>query len=172
MDLSAFGLIALVSVAAALDLGTRRIPNALTVGGLLLALGLRALTGTPALVDGLLGALIAFGLSFPLFLLGGMGGGDVKLLTAVGAFLAPERLWVALLAMALVGGALALGVAIWKRRLAASFVSTFRVVKDLAFRAVGMGGTSSAARLSDPDALAVPYGVAIAVGAIAGLVYP
>lgn len=172
MDLSAFGLVLLVSVAAALDLGTRRIPNALTVGGLMVALGLRCFSGVPAVTEGLLGALIAFGVSFPLFLLGGMGGGDVKLLSAVGAFLGPHRLWIALLAMALAGGVLALGVALVRRRLLASFAGMFRVLRHVTMRAVGIEGTGAVSTLSSPDAVAVPYGVAIAVGALFGLVMP
>ncbi len=172
MDLSAFGLVLLVSVAAALDLGTRRIPNALTLGGFLLALGLRLFAGVPALTEGLLGALIAFAVSFPLFLLGGMGGGDVKLLSAVGAFLGPHRLWIALLAMALAGGVLALGMAVARRRLLSSLMGMFRVLRHMTLRAVGIEGTGAVATLSSPDAVAVPYGVAIAVGALFGLMMP
>ena len=73
---------ALVGAAAASDVAWRRIPNALTMAGLCLALGLRALEGGPMLLQGLAGAGMGLALSFPLFALGGMGGGDVKRQTA------------------------------------------------------------------------------------------
>ena len=102
MDLSAIGLVLTVAFGAAFDVGTRRIPNFITVGGLFVALVLRfSIGGVDALVGGLLGALLAFMLTFPLFMLRSMGGGDVKLLTAVGAFLGPYNTFIALLATAL-----------------------------------------------------------------------
>jgi prepilin peptidase CpaA len=161
--------VSVVGIAAALDVGTRRIPNALTLGGLLLALGLRGLEGTSVLVAGLFGALLAFALTLPLFLLKGMGGGDVKLLTAVGGFLGPQGLLVAFLATAVVGGFLAVGAAIMHRRLAASLTGVFRLVRGLALTAVAGTGTDSVPNLTSRDAIAVPYGVAIAIGAVVGL---
>ena len=51
-------------------------------------------------------------LFMPFFLLGGMGGGDVKLLAAIGAWLGPrEAIWLAIYA-SMAGGAVALIVAL------------------------------------------------------------
>jgi Flp pilus assembly protein protease CpaA len=52
--------LALILLAGASDLRTRRIPNALTVSGLGVALALRGATGVEPLASGLIGALIAF----------------------------------------------------------------------------------------------------------------
>jgi prepilin peptidase CpaA len=101
-------LIGVVMVGVWTDVRTRRIPNALTITALLAALALRALLGGPALVDGLLGAGAAMVLLLPLFALGGVGGGDAKLLIAVGAFLGPGGFLVAALATAIAGGLMAL----------------------------------------------------------------
>jgi len=172
VDLSAVGMVLTVAFAAAFDVGTRRIPNFITVGGLAVALVLRLATGgVDALVGGLLGALLAFLLVFPLFMLKGMGGGDVKLLTAVGAFLGPYSTFVALLATALVGGVLAVAVSFRRKRLGSSLSGTVTVVRGLALKAISGGEVDAVPTLETRDAVTVPYGVAIAVGAVIGLLW-
>ena len=172
MDLSALGLVLTVALGAAFDVGTRRIPNFITVGGFAVALVLRVSTGgVDALVGGLLGALLAFLLAFPLFMLKGMGGGDVKLLTAAGAFLGPYRTFVALLATALVGGVLAIAVSLYRKRLGASLVGTFTVMRGLALKALSGGEVDAVPTLETQGAVTVPYGVAIAAGSVIGLLW-
>jgi len=172
VDLSAVGLVLTVAFGATFDVGTRRIPNFITVGGLAVALVLRvSIGGVDALVGGLLGALLAFLLTFPLFMLKGMGGGDVKLLTAVGAFLGPYGTIVALLATALVGGVLAIVVSLRSRRLGKSLAGTFTVMRGLALKAIGGGEVDAVPTLETGDAVTVPYGVAIAVGAVIALLW-
>ena len=172
MDLSAVGLVLTVAFGAAFDVGTRRIPNYITVGGLAVALGLRLSTGgVEALLGGLLGALLAFLLTFPLFMLRSMGGGDVKLLTAVGAFLGPYNTFVALLATALVGGVLAIVVSLHRKRLGASITGTFTVMRGLALKAISAGEVDAVPTLETEGAVTVPYGIAIAVGAVIGLLW-
>lgn len=172
MDLSAIGLVLTVAFGAAFDVGTRRIPNFITIGGLAVALVLRlSIGGVEALLSGLLGALLAFLFSFPLFMLKGMGGGDVKLLTAVGAFLGPFGTFVALLATALVGGVIAIAVSLQRRRLGSSLAGTFLVMRGLALKAITGGEVDAVPTLETQDAVTVPYGVAIAVGAVIGLLW-
>lgn len=169
MDWIAVALVVLAASAAAFDLGTRRIPNYLTVTGLAAALLLRAAGGGEMLLAGLGGAALALGLSFPLFAAGGLGGGDVKLLVAVGAFLGPGRLMIALLATALVGGVMAFGAALRRRAVGATFRGVGLVVRGAAMRLFLPGRPHTMPSLSTPGAIAVPYGVAIAAGAVAGL---
>ena len=77
----------IATVGAVKDVRGQRIPNWLTYSGLLAALVVRAgLGGWTGLKGGLAGMLFAGGIFFLLFLLGGMGGGDVKLMAAVGAW--------------------------------------------------------------------------------------
>ena len=54
------------------------------------------------------GALLGLGLSAAVFYLGGLGGGDVKLLAAIGAAVGPWALLSILAWMAVAGGVLAL----------------------------------------------------------------
>jgi prepilin peptidase CpaA len=104
--------VALVLAACIPDLRTRRIPNALTLGAAIVALAFHAATGGLAgLATSAGGWLLGAALFFPIFALRGMGGGDVKLLAAVGAWLGPAQvIWVALLT-SVAGGVLGLMVA-------------------------------------------------------------
>lgn len=121
--------------------------------------------------QGLLGAGLAFALSLVFFLTGGMGGGDVKLLAAVGAFLGPARLWSALLVMALAGGLMAAWV-ILRRGAVPETAANLRTIFATFGRRTFTGWKGSegeaALTLETPGALTVPYGVAIAVGAVVG----
>jgi prepilin peptidase CpaA len=101
------GLTGLLVAAAWTDYRQRRIPNWLTMGGLALALLLRLVSGPGMLIEGLIGVLLAFVLTLPLLMLGVMGGGDAKLLMAIGAFMGPrDFLWAGVL-IAVVGGMMA-----------------------------------------------------------------
>ena len=90
-------LLGLLGVAVASDLRRHRIPNLLVVLGLVLGLAGQAYAGgISGLGDGALGMLIGFGVFLPLYALGGMAAGDVKLMAMVGSFLAPHpALWTA-----------------------------------------------------------------------------
>lgn len=105
-------------LAVGYDLRSRRIPNWLTgsaiVGGLLLQCWLRRGSG---LVDSLLGLVFGLALLLPLFALGKFGGGDLKLLAAVGALRGFRFVWRAALLGALSGGALALAILALHREL-------------------------------------------------------
>jgi prepilin peptidase CpaA len=92
MDLSNLFFVALVTAltttALVSDLRTRRLPNWLTVSGLALAVILHTVMGGFAgLGFALLGFVTGFGLLLILWLIGGAGGGDVKLMGALGAWL-------------------------------------------------------------------------------------
>lgn len=156
-------LVALAALAAWTDIRTRRIPNALTLTGFLVALALRALGGFDEVTAGLLGALLAFGLSLPLFLVRGLGAGDVKLLTACGAFLGPSRLLTALLITALAGGVMALAAIIQRGAL----LQTLRNCRDIVVGIFSPARRAGLPTLTSPGAITVPYGVAIAIGAVA-----
>ena len=89
----AFGIAA---VACATDIRTARIPNLLTftaiVAGVLFQTLMPQGSGVAAAALGMLAGLLVF---FPIFALGAMGAGDVKLMAALGAWVGwhPSSTW-------------------------------------------------------------------------------
>lgn len=122
-ELLAFApMIALLVWAAALDLRYRRIPNWLTVA--LIATGLVQSGSTftaLAPAQAWTGLAVGFALTFTLFALGALGGGDVKLFAGIGAWVGPGRVLAIFAAAAVVGMLIVLYQAARQRRIAALF---------------------------------------------------
>ena len=153
------------------DVRTRRIPNWLTYGGFLAGLVLRAcFGGWRAVSYGLVAGLVAGGIFFLFFLVRAMGAGDVKLMAAVGC-LAPsgvssmgdalKQAVMIVLYSAMAGGILALGYTIFRRRVS----RTFRNVWELVHHHLLFGVQSHPEiNLHNPEAIRMPYALAIAAG--------
>jgi prepilin peptidase CpaA len=155
------------SVAVWFDLRTRRLPNWLTVGALVIALTARAVSAGPEVWPGVMSAGLALAFGFPFFLAGGLGAGDVKLMAGLAAFLEPEKLLTALLVMALSGAAMALMVAARRGLLAATLANVHVLVLTMGRKSFdgwkqGPPGGNIEGRVSNP------YAPAIAAGALAG----
>jgi prepilin peptidase CpaA len=99
-------------LACLFDLRSRRIPNALTFGAAFAALAFAAAHGLSTFESSILGCLLGLALWMPVYALGGMGAGDVKLLAAIGAWLGPLGAIHVALYGAIAGGAMALVVAL------------------------------------------------------------
>jgi prepilin peptidase CpaA len=96
-------------VAAVTDLWKYKVYNALTLP--LLASGLLYhgwVGGLAGLLESMLGVAFGFGVLFSMYLLGGIGAGDVKLLAAIGAWLGMPLTFVVFLVGALLAGLYAL----------------------------------------------------------------
>lgn len=155
-------LVVFLCAAAWWDFRTQRIPNTITVAGLAAALILRAPLGGEVIVDGLAGMGFAFLTGAVLYALGGVGGGDVKLLAGVGAFLGSGEVVGALCYSAILGAVFALLIVTRKGLLPLLVLNTLDLVKS--WRSLGQAGQKR--RLDSPAALTVPYGVPIAVGTL------
>ena len=146
--------------AGILDWRFRRIPNWLTVSGLIAGVGVNtALFGWAGMKAALLGVALGLGLLLPFVLLRSLGAGDWKLAGALGACLGPGQLFTVLMGTVLVAGIMALVVVIWKRRL----MQTFRNIAHMlaAFFSLRMPG--SEVSLDSPRSIKIPFGVAMAV---------
>lgn len=147
------------------DLASRRIPNLLTLGGMTVGLLLNAYSGWDLFLSGLGGALIGIALLFIPFALGGIGGGDVKLLACIGAFMGPAFVLYTALYMALAGGIVAVFILVKQRLLVPVF---FRLVTEWKL------GLLMKRRDEEEDTLrsaSFPYAVAITAGFIATVVF-
>ncbi|MBA3318610.1 MAG: prepilin peptidase [Gemmatimonadales bacterium] len=154
--------VALVGAAGIIDARTRRIPNPLTLSLLLAGLLLRAWEGLLPFVDGVLGALGAVVLSLLLFRVGALGGGDGKLLIGIGAFLGWQRLPGALLMIGVLGGFLGIAEAVRRGVIVPALLNAGRMIRFW----LTLGREGERRTLTSPGAVAVPYGLAIALGAI------
>jgi prepilin peptidase CpaA len=151
--------------AAVCDILTRRIPNQLTVTALVIALGLRAVWGFDAWLDGVLGAALALVVMIPFFAMRGVGGGDAKLLIMAGAFLGPMGFSLAILATAVVGGVMSLIAATRQGVILPVLYNTGGLAKWM----FTLGRCGERTTLVSPGAVSVPYGVAIAIGSVIAL---
>ena len=111
IDMTEIFLFLILGSAIASDLRWRTIPNWLTVPSILVGLGFHLVMNQfEGFVFSLEGAAVGLGLFVILYVCGWMGAGDVKLFAAVGSFLGPAQTISAAIAIALVGGLLALVV--------------------------------------------------------------
>ncbi|MFD0669606.1 A24 family peptidase [Ramlibacter sp. MAHUQ-53] len=105
------GLIALLALAAVIDLRSGRIPNWLTVTGMGWGLAFSASQGLgtgAGLATGLAGLATGLAVMLPLYLLRATGAGDVKLMAMTGAFLGTQPMLVTTLFVFIAGGVMAL----------------------------------------------------------------
>jgi prepilin peptidase CpaA len=152
-------MVVVVGVATFTDLRSRRIPNWLVLPFLALGIAVSSyLYGWHGAGQSLGGAALGLVIFGSLFWMGGMGAGDVKLFTAIGAWIGPHQLLLAFVMTGLAGGAMALGWATWSGFLKELFQHT----GELLFGAQENGE----AVLSNPRRRKMPYAPAIAVGTL------
>jgi len=158
------GAVLVALVGAIIDIRSARIPNQLTYTALLAALPLRtALLGLPGLKSGTIGMLVAGGLFLLLYSLGAMGGGDMKLMAAVGAWVGSAQVMTLILAAALAGGVLAIGRIIFRNMVG----QTLRNIMQLIYYRLTSGlQPHPELNVQSSGSQRVPYGVAIAAGAL------
>jgi prepilin peptidase CpaA len=152
----------IATVGAVKDVRGKRIPNWLTYSGLLAALVVRAgLGGWAELKNGLAGMAFAGGIFLLLFLLGGMGGGDVKLMAAVGAWVGFAQAGVLLIISALAGGLLAAGYVLVHKRIWESLRNVVELLRHHLTEGLTPHPTLN---VRQAGTLRLPYGLAIAIG--------
>lgn len=149
------------TTAAYFDLRWRRIPNWLVAATMVLSLGWHTWSNG---WDGLLlsggGLLAGLALLFPLFLLKGMGAGDVKFFGAIGAAVTYKQILSVFVIAALIAGVMAL----FRVLAARAFVATLANIVDILNRFLhGRLSPHPIVSLANEKALAIPFGVSVAV---------
>jgi prepilin peptidase CpaA len=97
------------------DLARRHIANWIPIAALAGGFGWQiGKSGWPGVLTALAGTVVGFAVFLIFYLLGGMGGGDVKLMAGFGALLGAGRLLEAALWTAGVGGIMAVCILSWK----------------------------------------------------------
>jgi prepilin peptidase CpaA len=156
----------LVIVAAIWDVRTRRIPNWLTLSGVVLGMALNTfLFEIDGLWFSLKGLGVAFGVYFVLYLLRAMGAGDVKLMAAVGAAAGAVN-WFGILVLTSVAGAVAgLLLVAFKGRLRKTLGNLGIIITSLGHGRAPYKETPELDVSSD-KAMRLPHGALIALGTL------
>jgi prepilin peptidase CpaA len=157
-------VVVVLAVATFTDLRSRRIPNWLVLpflaAGFAVSGWLHGWHGLLQSAEGAGLALLIYGL---LFWMGGMGAGDVKLCIAIGAWIGPSQLFLALVITAMAGGLMAVCWAAFGGFLK----ELFGGASKLAFGWKEKGGAlDPEMTLSNPLRRKMPYAPAIAIGTL------
>jgi prepilin peptidase CpaA len=181
-------------VAAVIDGWKLKVPNWLTFPLILSGWALGVLhdcgviegsgSGTGGIVASLAGTALGFALLFPLYSIGGMGAGDVKMQMGFGAWIgafygltATEghegALWIifkAFLVGAVIGGVIGLGMILCRRNLRQNLANTRAILGDFV-GAGGIGAVADKAAERKPRMHLLPYGIPLCLGFVGYLVY-
>ena len=159
-------LVALVVTGAVYDVKFRRIPNWLTILGVVAGFAVNAFSfGVAGLGRAGLGCALALLIYVPLFALRAMGGGDVKLMAAVGSIAGPNDWFVVFVVTAIVGGIMALGLLCLRGGLGRAVRNVLGILSTVVrFRAPFR--SNPAVDVSHSSAVTLPHGVSIAIGSL------
>jgi prepilin peptidase CpaA len=157
---------ALVITAGIYDIRYRRIPNWLSLAGVLAGFAVNAFSGRALLAaEGFGLALLIY---FPLWLLHAMGAGDVKLMAAVGALVGWQAWLIIFFITSILGGIAALLLMLGKKRFRKTLWNIAYIVSELAhFRAPHL--KSEELDVRSAMSLRLPHGAVIALGCLAFL---
>ncbi|NOZ12573.1 MAG: prepilin peptidase [Acidobacteria bacterium] len=157
-------LYGVVTVCAITDILYGKIYNKITYPVIMLGVLLSLFAGFMALKSSLVGLLVGFILYFLVFMMGGFGGGDVKLMTAVGALMGYPFVLYASFYSALIGGIMSIAAVVWKGKFLRTLRNVFSVFFSypLSLLFPGMEPIS----LNPENSIRIPFGFAICLGTL------
>jgi prepilin peptidase CpaA len=160
-------LLTLVLGAAVYDVRYRRIPNWLTVTGVVAGVSMNTFLyqGWPGLRFSLIGLAVAFGVYLALYALRAMGAGDVKLMAALGSMVGWEDWFGVFIITAILGGVMALILVTAKKRMAKTFYNVGYILTEMKSGRPAYIGREEL-DVKSPNALGLPHGAVIAVGTL------
>ena len=152
--------------AAIIDGRTFRVPNWLTyhflAGGLIFAFWKG---GSALLLTSMAGAAVGLLTLLPLYSIGGMGAGDVKLMAGVGAWIGPWLTLWAFASAAIVGAVIAAGMIAYSGNLY-RHLAMIHTISSEVVTVRNPVVLSERAKERKPTMMLLPYGIPIAVGSI------
>ncbi|MFY9570661.1 MAG: A24 family peptidase [Blastocatellia bacterium] len=149
------------TTAGILDFRWQRIPNWLVLATLATSLTWHtAVNGLNGLWMSVAGLLLGTAILFPLFVVRGMGAGDVKLFGALGAAVTFKNVLTLFVISALIAGVMALVRALWARALIVTVVNALGMVDRMVRRPLRPHPVLS---IDNPNALTIPFGVSVAL---------
>ncbi|WP_437188239.1 A24 family peptidase [Planctomicrobium sp. SH668] len=163
-------------VAAYIDGKELRVPNWITfpmvLSGLIYS---TAVGGLEGLGYGLLGMVVGLLTLLPLYSVGGMGAGDVKLMAGIGAWLGATVTWHAFVATVVVGAIMAIAMVLYRKAWDKHYGQFLLILGEFA-NVKDPNKLSEIAAERKPRMLLLPYGIPICVGSIgyflyAGMIY-
>jgi prepilin peptidase CpaA len=168
-------VLAAVVVAAVTDVWKFKVHNLLTLPLLLAGLVYHGIVGGgEGLGNSLLGLVFGFGSLFAFYVMGGMGGGDVKLMAAVGAWLGMPLTLYVFAASALAAGAYALLLVLMSGRVRETWVN----LKIIWYRVAAVGRHLAAedhveaeVKREDRRRRVIPFAAMMALGTFALLLW-
>ncbi|MCI0378995.1 MAG: A24 family peptidase [Gemmataceae bacterium] len=170
--------------AAVIDWWKYKVPNKLTfplvISGWILGLandfGLGA--GEGGIGAALAGTFLGMGLLLPVYAIGGMGAGDVKMTMGFGSWIGAffglaEGMWIivyAFCAGTIVGGIIALGMIAVRGNYRHNVMHVREIVGDM-FTSTGIGDVADKANKRRPRWHRLPYGVPLCIGFLGCLIF-
>ncbi|WP_417848935.1 A24 family peptidase [Thalassoglobus sp.] len=163
-------------VAAYIDGKELRVPNWITfpmvLSGLVYSTWVGGLQG---LGDGLWGMTVGLLTLLPLYAVGGMGAGDVKLMAGIGAWLGAAVTWWAFVATVVVGAVMAI-IMVLSRKAWDKHYGQFLLIAAEWMTIKDPRKLSAIAAERKPRMFLLPYGIPICIGSIgyflyAGMIY-
>jgi len=179
-------LCAAMLVSAIIDGWKLKVPNWLTLPliisgwglGLLHNCGLLEGTGIGGIGAALAGTFLGFALLLPVYAIGGMGAGDVKMQMGFGSWVgayfglwsALGIVWWAFAVAVLIGGVIALVMIVVRRQYRRNLSNTRDIFGDL-FRSHSVGEVADKAAQRKPRMHLLPYGIPLCLGFVGYLFY-
>ena len=161
-------LVVFLALSVLSDLRTRRIPNLLSGAAMIAGLLMNAtFSGVSGVYASLAGAALAIGILVWPFAAGGLGGGDVKMMGAVGAFVGP-RLAIMGLVIGMILGGIIMAVHLVRLGRLREKLASLRTMVTVAAGSRSLRPLM--VRADDEAVVALPYSVPLALGTVSALI--
>jgi len=157
-------------VAAVIDGLKLKVPNWITfpmiISGWIYSAAFSPYAGWEGLAYSLVGTVVGLALLLPLYAIGGMGAGDVKLLAGVGAWVWGTVTLYSFAVSAVVGGAIAIAMVLTKNTWYKHQTQFWMICNEI-LTVKDPEKLAAIAAERKPTMMLLPYGIPIAIGTIA-----